>query len=70
MNHYLTGGIDIGLIQSLNRKGEVKDMVAGYGQIIVDECHHIPAFTFVGSIPTSGTIPPSPLFSCSATSCF
>jgi len=39
----VTGSIDIGLIQSLNRKGEVKDMVAGYGQIIVDECHHIPA---------------------------
>jgi superfamily II DNA or RNA helicase len=42
----ITGSIDIGLMQSLNRKGEVKDMVAGYGQIIVDECHHIPAFTF------------------------
>jgi len=42
----VTGAIDIGLIQSLNRKGEVRDMVAGYGQIIVDECHHIPAFTF------------------------
>jgi superfamily II DNA or RNA helicase len=42
----ITGSIDIGLIQSLYRKGEVKDMVAGYGQIIVDECHHIPAFTF------------------------
>jgi len=42
----VTGSIDISLIQSLNRKGEVKDMVAGYGQIIVDECHHIPAFTF------------------------
>ena len=42
----VTGFIDIGLIQSLNRKGEVKDMVAKYGQVIVDECHHIPAFTF------------------------
>jgi superfamily II DNA or RNA helicase len=42
----VTGSIDIGLIQSLNRKGEIKDMVAEYGQIIVDECHHIPAFTF------------------------
>lgn len=42
----ITGCIDVGLIQSLIRKGEVKDMVAEYGQIIVDECHHIPAFTF------------------------
>ena len=42
----VTGSIDIGLLQSLNRKGEVKDLVAGYGQVIVDECHHIPAITF------------------------
>jgi superfamily II DNA or RNA helicase len=41
-----TAHIDVGLIQSLIRKGEVKDMVAEYGQVIVDECHHIPAFTF------------------------
>jgi DNA or RNA helicases of superfamily II len=42
----MTGSIDISLIQSLNRKGEVKDMVADYGQVIIDECHHIPAFSF------------------------
>ena len=42
----VTAHIDVGLIQSLIRKGEVKDMVAEYGQVIVDECHHIPAFTF------------------------
>ncbi|GFP20194.1 hypothetical protein HKBW3S03_01695, partial [Candidatus Hakubella thermalkaliphila] len=42
----VTGFIDIGLLQSLIRKGQVKDMVAGYGQVIVDECRHIPAFTF------------------------
>lgn len=41
-----TGIIDIGIIQSLNRRGTVKDMVAGYGQVIVDECHHISAFSF------------------------
>ena len=40
------GLIDIALLQSLQRKGEVDDVVAGYGQVIVDECHHIPAFTF------------------------
>jgi superfamily II DNA or RNA helicase len=42
----LTGIIDVGIFQSLNRKGKVKDLVAEYGQIIVDECHHIPAVTF------------------------
>lgn len=41
-----TGIIDIGIIQSLNKKGVVKDMVSGYGQVIVDECHHISAFSF------------------------
>ena len=30
----------------LHRKEEVKDFVAEYGQVIVDECHHISAFTF------------------------
>jgi superfamily II DNA or RNA helicase len=41
-----SGMIDVGILQSLNRKGKVKDIVAVYGQIIVDECHHIPAFSF------------------------
>ena len=41
-----TGVIDVAVIQSLHRKDEVKDFVAEYGQVIVDECHHISAFTF------------------------
>ncbi|MBM4045363.1 MAG: restriction endonuclease subunit R [Planctomycetes bacterium] len=41
-----TGILDIGILQSLNRKGVVKDLVADYGQIIADECHHISAFSF------------------------
>ena len=40
-----TSGIDIAVLQSLNRKGEVKDLVADYGQVIVDECHHVSAFS-------------------------
>ena len=40
------GRVDIAIIQSLHRKGEVGDLVAEYGQVIVDECHHISAFTF------------------------
>jgi len=40
------GVIDVGILQSLNRKGEVSDLVAGYGQVIVDECHHVSAFSF------------------------
>lgn len=41
-----TGIVDIAVIQSLHRKETVKDFVAEYGQVIVDECHHISAFTF------------------------
>ena len=41
-----TGLVDIAMLQSLNRKGEVQDKVADYGQIIVDECHHLSAFRF------------------------
>ena len=42
----VTGVIDVAVIQSLQRKGEVRDLVADYGQVIVDECHHLSAFTF------------------------
>jgi superfamily II DNA or RNA helicase/very-short-patch-repair endonuclease len=42
----LTGALDVALIQSLVRKGVVKDCVADYGQLIVDECHHLPAHSF------------------------
>jgi superfamily II DNA or RNA helicase len=41
-----TGVIDVAVIQSLQRKGTVEDFVADYGQVIVDECHHLSAFTF------------------------
>ncbi len=40
------GFIDIALMQSLNRKGEIDNRIADYGQIIVDECHHLSAFSF------------------------
>ena len=40
------GIVDVGLIQSLARKGEVDDIVADYGQLVVDECHHISAVSF------------------------
>lgn len=41
-----TGMIDIAVIQSLNNKGQIKDYLTEYGQIIVDECHHDSAFSF------------------------
>ena len=41
-----TGMIDVGIIQSLVRKGVVDDLVAEYGHVIVDECHHLSAHSF------------------------
>jgi len=40
------GRLDVAMIQSLVRKDEVSDLVANYGQVIVDECHHLPAVSF------------------------
>ena len=41
-----TGIIDVATIQSLGRKRVVDDIVAKYGYLIVDECHHISARSF------------------------
>ena len=41
-----SGLIDIALIQSLVRKGEVDDIIGDYGHLIVDECHHLSAVSF------------------------
>ena len=41
-----TSRIDIAVMQSLVRKGEVASCVDDYGQIIVDECHHLSAVSF------------------------
>ena len=42
----LTGSLDVAVIQSLVRKGVVKDCVAEYGHLVVDECHHLSASSF------------------------
>ncbi|MGO8750765.1 MAG: TOTE conflict system archaeo-eukaryotic primase domain-containing protein [Thermoguttaceae bacterium] len=41
-----TGSLDVAVIQSLVRKGVVRDCVGEYGQLIVDECHHLSAQSF------------------------
>lgn len=41
-----SGQIDVAVIQSLNYRGEIKEYVRDYGMVIVDECHHISAFSF------------------------
>lgn len=41
-----TRQVDLAVLQSLVRQGTVSDEVLGYGHVIVDECHHIPAVSF------------------------
>ncbi|MFN9068069.1 MAG: DEAD/DEAH box helicase, partial [Bdellovibrionales bacterium] len=41
-----TGEIDIGMLQTLANLEDPEEALAGYGQIIIDECHHIPAVSF------------------------
>ncbi len=38
--------VDVGIIQSLVRNREVDDIVADYGHLVVDECHHLSAVSF------------------------
>ena len=41
-----TGRVDVAMIQSLVRQNSVSDIVAHYGHVVIDECHHLPAVSF------------------------
>ena len=41
-----SGVIDVAMFQSLVRGEAVADLVAGYGHVVVDECHHVSASSF------------------------
>ncbi len=41
-----TGVVDVALMQSLVRNGVVSDILADYGHLVVDECHHLSAVGF------------------------
>ncbi len=41
-----TGIIDVAVMQSLFRQQQIDDVVANYGQVIFDECHHLSAVNF------------------------
>jgi superfamily II DNA or RNA helicase len=42
----LRGTIDVIILQTLARRGDIPELTAGYGLIVADECHHIPAAAF------------------------
>ena len=41
-----TGVIDLAMIQSLKTIDDLEEFFSGYGLIVIDECHHLPAFSF------------------------
>lgn len=49
----LSGIVDVAVMQSLSRGGDVRDDVKNYGMIIADECHHASAFTYEKILKTA-----------------
>lgn len=46
----ITGIIDVAMLQTLSRRDNLEDLSRGYGLVVVDECHHIPAAAFEDSV--------------------
>jgi superfamily II DNA or RNA helicase len=42
----LRGKVDILTLQTLARRDDVETLTAGYGLVVADECHHVPAAAF------------------------
>jgi len=42
----LSGHVDVAVMQSLSRRENLDELLDAYGQVIVDECHHVSAFSF------------------------
>lgn len=42
----LNGNLDLAMIQSLGKLKSDDPLFSSYGQVIVDECHHVPALSF------------------------
>lgn len=42
----LNGKLDVASFQSLFKKDNLEELVKNYGLVIVDECHHVAAFSF------------------------
>ena len=42
----LRGSVDVVTLQTLSRRDDVAELTGGYGLIVADECHHVPAAAF------------------------
>jgi superfamily II DNA or RNA helicase len=40
------GTVDVAMLQTLARRTDVPELTRGYGLVVVDECHHLPAAAF------------------------
>jgi len=48
----LTGVVDVATLQTLARRADLDEALAGYGLVVVDECHHVPAAAFEAAVRT------------------
>lgn len=46
----LRGTVDVVTLQTLARQGDIASLTAGYGLVIADECHHVPAAAFEDAV--------------------
>jgi superfamily II DNA or RNA helicase len=46
----LRGTIDVVTLQTLSRRDDIAALTAGYGLIVADECHHVPAAAFTDAV--------------------
>jgi len=42
----ITGRLDLVMLQTLTRRGDIGELAHQYTHVIIDECHHIPAVSF------------------------
>ena len=42
----LRGSVDVVTLQTLARRDDTTELTAGYGLVVADECHHVPAAAF------------------------
>ena len=50
----MRGTVDVAMLQTLARRDDVAELTAGYGLVVVDECHHIPAAAFESAVRQIG----------------
>ncbi len=46
----LRGSVDIATLQTLARRADIAELTAGYGLVVADECHHVPAAAFEDAV--------------------